>query len=178
MSKVRKHISEVSEAMTLMDEEEIQRVVTAIRLVKAAGGTVYLFGNGGSHSTAGHFANDLMKMSRVKAVCLGDMGASMLAYGNDNGWVNMFRDPLAEMMKVGDGVIGISCSGKSENVIAALGYAVSQEVIAIGFTGDSLSSEINYLGLDCVIHARYPDIRVQEDFHSIFCHAIARELQE
>lgn len=177
MSITRKHFSEVSEVMTLYDNEEIQQAINALQIVKKARGTIYLFGNGGSHATASHFANDLVKMARIRAVCVGDMATAMLAYGNDNGWERMFSDPLGQMLKPGDGVIGISCGGESENVLRALELAVRKNALAIGLTGNSLQSRINGLGLNALVHANYPDIRVQEDFHLMVCHAIVRTLQ-
>lgn len=179
MSIIKKHLSQVSEAMTLLDQDEVMAAVETLSLVRKHGGTVYLFGNGGSHATASHFANDLMKMGRVRAVCIGDMASAMLAYGNDNGWERMFVDPLMELVKPNDGVIGISCSGSSRNVLEALEFA-SQDgtVLSVGMTGQSLDSEINQIGLNALIHANFPDIRVQEDIHLMACHAIARALQE
>ena len=179
MNTIRKHLSEVSECMTLLDEAEIRKVVQILRSVRATGGTVYLFGNGGSHATASHFANDLMKMAGVRAICVGDMTTAMLAYGNDNGWVNMFLDPLRDMrLTEKDAVVGISCGGKSASVIAALGYARGQGILTTALTGQSLDSEINHLGLDALVHANFPDIRVQEDFHLMVCHAVVRAMQE
>lgn len=178
MSTIRKHLSEVSEGMSLIDMEEVGGIVMALEVIRKNGGTVFLFGNGGSHATAGHLANDLMKMAKIKAVCIGDMGSSMTAYGNDNGWVNMFTDPLRKLLGERDGVIGISCSGKSENVLSALGYAIENGNLTIGMTGQSESSEINHIGLNALFHAKYPDIRVQEDLHMMVCHAVVRTLQE
>lgn len=178
MSVINKHLSEVSEAMTLLDQERIKTAIMVLAVVKRAGGTVYLFGNGGSHSTASHFANDLMKMARINAVCIGDMSASMLAYGNDNGWAEMFLGPLKSMMKQGDGVVGISCSGNSANVLQAMQWAQDNDVLTIGLTGLSNDSLMDTLGPDALVHVPVPDIRVQEDVHLMVCHAIVRALQE
>lgn len=178
--KILKHFSEVGEGLSFLDPSEIQRAVDILKLVRDnLRGTVYLFGNGGSHATASHFANDLTKMCRLRAVCIGDMAPSMLAYGNDSGWGSMFAGPLARFVNPAvDVVIGLSCSGNSENVINALIYARSREILTIGMTGGG-SGEIAGLKLDALI--RTPgthDIRTQEDLHSIVCHAIARALQE
>jgi len=176
---IHKHLSEVSEGMTLLDQAQVIRAVNVLEIVKRTkDSTVYLFGNGGSHSTASHFANDLMKMAGIKAVCLGDMSASMLAYGNDNGWEEMFLGPLKNMMKQGDGVVGISCSGNSENVIRAMQYAQDNGVLTVGLTGLSNDSLMDTLGPDAIVHVPVPDIRVQEDVHLMVCHAIVRALQE
>lgn len=175
---IHKHLSEVSEAMTLLDQAAVIRAVEVLSVVKRTGGRVWLFGNGGSHSTAGHFANDLLKMAHISAVCLGDMSASLLAFGNDNGWGNMYVDPLKEMCKQGDGVVGISCSGNSENVLNAMQWAQDNGVLTIGLTGLSNDSLMDTLKPEALVHVPVPDIRVQEDVHLMVCHAIVRALQE
>lgn len=177
MSVIGKHFAEVSEGMSLVDMDDIYRVVTVLQVVKRTGGRVWLCGNGGSHSTAGHFANDLLKMAHISAVCLGDMSASMLAYGNDNGWENMFVDPLEKMCKQGDGVVGISCSGNSENVLRAMKWAQDNGILTVGLTGLSSASKMDELRPDALVHVPVPDIRVQEDVHLMICHAVVRKLQ-
>lgn len=178
--QILRHLSEVGEGMTFLDPSEIQKAVDILKLVRDNyHGTAYLLGNGGSHATASHFANDLTKMCRLRAVCIGDMAPSMLAYGNDNGWGGMFAGPLVRFVNpAGDVVIGISCSGNSENVINGLSYARSREILTIGMTGGK-DGEIAGLNLDALIHTPGThDIRTQEDLHSIVCHAIARALQD
>ncbi len=178
MTPINLHLSQVSEAMTLLDQDEVQHVVNILRVIREARGTVYLFGNGGSHSTTSHFANDLLKMVHVKAVCIGDMTPVTLAYGNDTNWENMFRMPLYELLNPNDGVLGISCSGNSENVLNALAHGKVKNNLTIGLTGQADDSKINKLGLDALVHVRATDIRVQEDIHLMVCHAVVRALQE
>jgi D-sedoheptulose 7-phosphate isomerase len=166
--------------MSLLDQDEIVKLVEVLKVVKKNKGTVYLFGNGGSHATAGHFANDLMKMCRIKAVCVGDMAAAMTAWGNDTGWENMYFGPLSEMVVWNDALIGISCSGNSANVVKALGGGINTwNVLAGALTGISNDNQISKMGLDAVIHTHgVTDIRVQEDIHMMVCHAVVRMLQE
>lgn len=178
MTQIRKHLSEVSEAMTLLNKEEIDQMVMVLEVIKRNGGTVYLFGNGGSHATASHMANDLVKMAKVKAMCVGDMSSSVFAYGNDNGWRNMFSDLLRGLVHPKDGLIGISCSGMSENVLEALAYGAGEGILTIGMTGPSLSSGINNVGLNALVHVMAEDIRVQEDLHLMVAHAVVRQLQQ
>lgn len=179
MDAIESHLRQVEEGMTLLDTEEINRVVRVLKVVKDVGGTVYLFGNGGSHTTAAHFANDLSKMLRIKAECLGNMTALVTAYGNDTGWRNMYSGILAHRVKERDCVVGISCGGNSENVLFGLRLGRERECFSIGLTGMDNSSEINKLGLDALVHTPgVPDIRVQEDLHLMVCHAIVRQMQE
>lgn len=179
METIQKHLSQVGEGMSLLDQEQIAMAVLSLRIVRKNMGTVYVMGNGGSHATASHFANDLIKMGKVRAVCLGDAVSVMTAYGNDDGWDNMYSNPLRKHLKPGDGVVGISCSGNSENVVRALRQVSEIEtVLSIGLTGLSRASEICKIGLGVLVHAPVPDMRVQEDLHLMICHAIARSLQE
>ena len=74
-------------------------------------GIAWVIGNGGSAATASHFANDLFKMGRLRAVPLADLTPLSTAYGNDHGWKSMYADPLKGLMGREDVLIAISCSG-------------------------------------------------------------------
>ena len=179
MDTIENHFSEVLDGANMLDETEIWQVVKILKFTKVSGGTVWLFGNGGSHATAGHFANDLLKMCGVRAINIGDMASVVSAYGNDNGQEDMFSAVLQKMLKDEDCAFGISCSGNSPNVIRALEHAKNQNVYTLGMTGSSLHSIINDCGLDGLIHTPgAQDIRVQEDLHLMICHAIARSLYD
>lgn len=162
--------------MTLLDQEAVYKIAEELKRVKRDGGTVYLCGNGGSHSTASHFANDLSKMGRVKAVCLGDAVPTMLAYGNDEGWENMYASALTGRLHPDDLVIGISCSGNSVNVVNALWEAELAGVRSIGLTGPDQNCKMCKREVSIVVRAMAEDIRVQEDIHLIVCHAVVREM--
>ena len=178
MSTLKKHFSEVSEAMTLLDEQEVEKIVTILKMVKRAHGTVYVFGNGGSHATASHFVNDLTKMLKIRAVCLGDATSSMLAYGNDDGWQNMYAGPLKTLLRPHDVLFGISCSGNSPNVIKALELGLNRDAYTVGLTGLSRDSDINRVARSALVHVHANDIRVQEDLHLMICHAVVRMAME
>lgn len=178
MDTFTKHISQVVEGLNLLDHEELERIVQVLEILRMTGGTLFVFGNGGSAATASHFVNDLLKAGKVRAVCVSDMVPVVDAYGNDTGWENMFMGPLTGLMDAKDGVLGISCSGRSLNVITALEWAAGQTELVLGMTGIGNDSPINAIPNIDLLHARVPDIRVQEDLHVIACHAIVRALQE
>jgi D-sedoheptulose 7-phosphate isomerase len=179
MNEILKHINQLRQGIELLNPEEIERVVSLLRLVRSWNGTVYLCGNGGSAALASHFCNDLMKIGKVKAVCLSDCFPVVSAYGNDNGWENMYLDQLRVVFNYErDCVIGISCSGNSENVVRALSWAFGQGGLIAALTGQETKSKICEIGNYPIVWARVPDMRVQEDLHSVACHAIARELVE
>lgn len=176
---VHNHLSQVGEGLSLFDEDEIQAVIDLLKIVKKMGGMVWTIGNGGSAATASHVANDLTKMARVKSICISDMVPTVTAFGNDLGWAMMYGHTVASVYNPDkDCLVGFSCGGNSENIVRALDLACSLGGTAICLTGLSNESAVNKIEGLALIHARVPDIRVQEDLHSIICHAIVRALQE
>jgi D-sedoheptulose 7-phosphate isomerase len=176
MSQMDLHVSDVSYALAQLDMREVdalERVIASVRMDRSA--TIYTCGNGGSHATASHFANDLVKMVGVRAVCLGDQVPLVTAMGNDDAWGEMYAGILKRVLREKDGVIGFSCSGESPNVLRALEVGVRRKNLCAALTGCSYESAINKLGLDALVHVpEVEDIRVQEDVHLIVCHAVTR----
>ena len=169
MITVREHLKAVSDTLLKLDEKAIAEAVEILYNCRKRGNTVYTFGNGGSAATASHFANDLLKMCDVKALCISDMTPTTLAYGNDDGWENMFKNPLIRMGIPGDVVVAFSCSGKSINVLRGLEDPEAHQIFLTG-NGNYNTNRTDI----CVPH---PDIKVQEDVHLAICHAIAGALK-
>src|SRR3990170_6268685 len=96
-------------------------LIGIVKAIKEAN-YVYIIGNGGSASTANHFANDLVKMCGVKAISLCANEAIVMAYANDNGYENVFSDQLKVFLTKNDLLITISGSGTSKNIIKAIQY--------------------------------------------------------
>lgn len=92
---------------------------------------IYIIGNGGSASTANHFANDLVKLAGVKAISLCSNEAIVMAYANDNGYENIFIDQLKVFLKPNDMLITISGSGTSPNIVKAIEYAKKNEFVSV-----------------------------------------------
>lgn len=172
--KIANHLSAVNKALLLLDHESIAGMVNYLLKVQSCGGMIWLFGNGGSAATASHFANDLRKMALIKAISLPDQTSLITAYGNDNGWSNMFSHPLQAFIKPDDCLFAISCSGKSSNVLEAARMVEPHQLLIL--TGDPKNNplaDIPSSGLVCVSS---PDIKVQEDVHLVICHAIVGAL--
>jgi D-sedoheptulose 7-phosphate isomerase len=176
--KINIHFNQASEGMTLVDRDEVVDVVKVLDMVRKNGKRVYVCGNGGSHDTASHFVNDLVKQCRVKAYCVAGDTSTVLAYGNDEGWENMFSAALRGKFDTGDCVVGISCSGDSLNVLNALLLAQQFGGFTVGLTGLSKSSKMALMGLTAMVYVPVPDIRVQEDLHLMICHSVIRQMQD
>jgi D-sedoheptulose 7-phosphate isomerase len=61
----------------------------------------------------------------------------MTAIGNDYSYDRVFERQVQAVVREGDVVLGMSTSGNSENVLAALRSAKEQGAVTIGFTGAS-----------------------------------------
>ena len=135
---------------------------------------IYIFGNGGSSSTASHFENDFNKgvseplKTKFRFRCLNDNVATLMAVANDMGFEEVFRYQLTDRIEAGDLVIAISGSGNSKNVINAVEYAKSccNKIIGItGYDGGKLRQMC-----DVSLHVPVNSMQISEDVHMIFDH--------
>jgi len=110
--------------------------VTAIR----NGNKLMLFGNGGSAADAQHIAAELTiryikDRAPIAAIALTTDSSALTAAGNDLGFDAVFARQVAALGKPGDVVIGITTSGTSTNVVAALKTARKMGMVTASFTG-------------------------------------------
>lgn len=156
----------------VLDTIQRQLLFRAAKILHEAR-TVFLAGNGGSSSTAGHFGQDLFKMSGVQTCVLTNDVPGMLAYGNDMGWVDMFANMLEQRgAGPGDVLVAISCSGRSPNIICAVRKANQLDVPVIVLTGRRRGNYLGRYANAVTIYVEHDDIRVQEDAHLAVCHSI------
>ncbi len=104
------------------------------------GGKVLAFGNGGSATQAGHLVEELIgrfKETRrpLPAMSLvGDAGV-ITCIANDFGYGSLFERQVEGLAVAGDAVIGITTSGKSENVIRGFKVAKEKGAVTIALCG-------------------------------------------
>ena len=135
---------------------------------------IYIFGNGGSSSTASHFENDFNKgvseplKTKFRFRCLNDNVATLMAVANDMGFEEVFRYQLTDRIEAGDLVIAISGRGNSKNVINAVEYAKSCGNKIIGITGYD-GGKLRQM-CDVSLHVPVNSMQISEDVHMIFDH--------
>jgi D-sedoheptulose 7-phosphate isomerase len=106
----------------------------------SSGGKVFWFGNGGSASDAQHLAAELVgrfeKNRRpIASIALNTDTSALTAIANDFGFSTIFKRQIEALACENDVVIGISTSGKSENVLLGLEAAQNLGALTIGLTG-------------------------------------------
>jgi D-sedoheptulose 7-phosphate isomerase len=137
-------------------------------------GTLYLCGNGGSAADAQHIAAEfvgrfLKERQALPAIALTCNTSILTAVGNDYDFSQIFARQVRASVRPSDCVVGISTSGQSANVIAALQAARDIGATTIGFTGESAADFATHC--DLCFHAPSTETpRIQE------CHLVAWHL--
>lgn len=106
------------------------------------GGKVICFGNGGSATQASHLAGELVGRFRARrrplpALSLASDAAAITCIGNDFGYPAVFDRQMAAFAQPGDVAIGLTTSGKSENVISAFVVARARGAVTVALTGSA-----------------------------------------
>ena len=175
------YLAQLQKTVANLPVDLIDRVIAILLESARQRNKVFIFGNGGSASTASHFACDLAKNTQVpgaphfRVIGLTDNMALMTAWANDTAFDNIFAAQLSPLVEPGDVVIGISCSGNSVNVLKAMEVARQHGATTIGFTGDhggQLKDRV-----DLCIQVSSPRIEQQEDAHLILEHCICAAIR-
>ena len=108
----------------------------------AAGHKLMAAGNGGSAADAQHMAAEFVSRlvhdrPAMRAVALTTDTSILTAVGNDYGYERSFARQVEALGQPGDVFFGISTSGRSPNVLAALDTCRELSIITIGLTGSS-----------------------------------------
>ena len=104
------------------------------------GGRLYIAGNGGSAADAQHLAAELVsKLAKDRAPLPAEaltVDSSVLtAIGNDYGYEKLFSRQILGKMTKKDIFLGLTTSGRSPNIIAAVNTCRAMGIPAIIFTG-------------------------------------------
>jgi D-sedoheptulose 7-phosphate isomerase len=106
-----------------------------------AGGKILWCGNGGSAGDSQHLAAEIVGRFRREAVAvlrrsrLTTDTSILTAVANDFGFETVFARQVEALGSEGDVLVGISTSGNSPNVVAALKQGRAQGMVTVAFTG-------------------------------------------
>jgi D-sedoheptulose 7-phosphate isomerase len=184
LGMIREHLlnycAGLSKALDSVSPERLEEFVHLLENAYEEGRQVFFMGNGGSGSTASHFACDLNKgvsygrQKRFRVISLNDNLSTLTAYANDVSYEDVFVEQLRNFLRPGDLVVGISGSGNSPNVLKAIAYANSlgaHTVGLCGFNGGKLAGMVR-----TPILAPVRDMQKAEDVHMILLHVVMQVL--
>lgn len=146
LSGLRRHFEEsIAVKLAALDGDHLEALASmADRIVRSivSGGKLMLCGNGGSAADAQHLAAELlirlrphMNREGIPALALAMDSSTMTACGNDFGYEILYERMVQTLGRPGDILLGISTSGRSENVNRAFAAARKTDIAALGFLG-------------------------------------------
>jgi D-sedoheptulose 7-phosphate isomerase len=153
--------------------EPIAGIAGILRDARAFHFNVYLIGNGGSASTAEHFACDLNRQG-IKATCLTSNMATLTSFANDWGYKRAVTSHLDIVLEPHDILIAISVSGNSKNIVSAVKSVDNRDIWIVGMTGKEGGKLTNLVDINLSVPS--DDQQIVEDLHLIMCHMIVRML--
>ena len=152
-------------------------IVSSIR----GGGKLLIFGNGGSAADAQHVAAELVgrfqhQRAALAALALTTDTSVITSISNDDAFARVFARQIEALGRPGDVAFGISTSGASGNIAAALAEAARLGLRTIALTG----RDGGEVGRAAEIHVNVPSTstaRVQE-VHRTLLHGICELVEE
>jgi D-sedoheptulose 7-phosphate isomerase len=182
LHSIERYFSELQATIAELSISQVAQIIEILLEANRTGRKIFIFGNGGSASTASHFACDLAKntivpgVPRFKVITLNDNIPSMTAWANDTAFDNIYAEQLISLIEPYDVVIGISCSGNSGNVLKAVKAARDCGSITIALTGDQ-GGQLKDM-VDLCVTVPSPRIEQQEDVHLILEHCICAIIKD
>src|SRR6185437_4536371 len=160
-----------------------QLVLAAERLIACyrSGGKALFFGNGGSAADAQHLAAEfvgryLAERRPLPALALSANSSAVTAIGNDYGYEHSFARQLEALGRAGDVAVGISTSGNSGNVVAAMHKARGLGLATIALTGEGGGKMREHADFLLDVPSRETP-RIQE-CHILIGHCLAQAVEQ
>jgi D-sedoheptulose 7-phosphate isomerase len=171
--KARESI-EVKQRFFEENGDTVLATARAIAGVYRGGGRLFTMGNGGSSCDAAHIAVEFQHpitagRPALAATNLSDNIAVITAVGNDVGFKHVFLRQVIAQVRAGDGLIGVSTSGNSENLLMAFNAAKERGAATIGLTGGDGGRMARVPDVDHCLVVRSDSIhRIQETHVALY----------
>ncbi len=180
------YLERLRQELSNVDQKALNLWADLIYDAYRQGRWVFIFGNGGSGTTASHMSEDLGKSllpeselrddgkRRLKVLSLTDNQGWIMAVGNDVGYDQIFVQQLMNYGSEGDLVLAISGSGNSPNVLAAVDWANRHGLVTYGLTGYSGGKlkQMQKHGL----HVALDDMGMVESIHLCLFHWVLNDV--
>jgi D-sedoheptulose 7-phosphate isomerase len=177
---INNYFDVLNKVLSKICRSEINKFIELVDQVRSQNKKILICGNGGSGATASHIVCDLNKglsygkEKKFQVINLSDNMATVLAYGNDTSFDDIFVEQTKNFLDHGDLFIGISSSGNSNNVLKAIEYANSKGNTTLGLTGYN-GGKLKELSKYSV-NANIDDTQISEDVHMILGHLLYKVL--
>ncbi len=173
------HIEVAQKLFSLTDE--IERACTLCMASILRGGKILLAGNGGSAADAQHIAAEFVgrfehDRRALPAIALTVDTSAITAISNDYGYDYVFARQIEALGTEGDVFIGISTSGNSPSIIAALEKAQEKGLKTLVFSGKKGGLMKEQADIELIVPSDVT-ARIQE-MHILIGHIICAEVEK
>lgn len=183
---ISEHLSKTAALQAEVAEFCVNQIVNAAALIAtsfASGGKLMLCGNGGSAADCQHMAAEFtnrlspkVERDALPAIALTTDTSFITAFANDYDFERVFARQVEALGRPGDVLLGISTSGRSQNVLAALRAASARGMPTIFLRGTGGDHES---GADCSIVIPSTDTQLIQEamlpVEHLICELVERE---
>lgn len=106
---------------------------------------IFFCGNGASASMAEHMSHDWFQNALVNTATCAEV-THLTAISNDIGYEDVYRFRVKRIVTKNDMIVGISSSGNSPNIVAALQSALDNGAFVISVSGKKADNKIRSMG--------------------------------
>ena len=160
----------------------LQQLCDAAVAALKAGGKIMLCGNGGSSCDAAHAAGELVGWFEHKerpgyaAIALGHQVPSLTAIGNDAGYEQVFAREVEAIGRREDLLIGITTSGGSKNVVAAMRKARELGMATAVLCGEKRGASAELA--DVAVHVPSTNTARIQECHLVCVHVLCAAVED
>ena len=157
--------------------ERVVAMAHAIADIYQRGGRLFTMGNGGSSCDAAHIAVEFLHpitagRPALTAVSLVADTAMLTAVGNDVGIDHIFVRQVIAQARRGDGLIGVSTSGNSPNLLNAFAKARQMGVATLGLSGHDGGAMAKSADLDHCLVVQSDSVHRIQETHVVIYHVL------
>ena len=134
--RIERYVGELTEALAgdgLL--AAVDRLCGHLDDFRSSGRTLLVAGNGGSASTAEHFAQDATRKGGLRCLALTLTTSALTASANDHGFERVYVDAYDAVACDGDPVLIFTTTGNSPNLVALARHVRDRGGAVLAFTG-------------------------------------------
>ncbi len=175
----RAHVDALLDALQRLDTDRVDAWGRRLADVLTGGGRLLVAGNGGSAAQAQHLTAELVGRYRdervpLSAIALHADTSSLTAISNDYGYDASFARQVQAHGRPGDVVLGLSTSGNSGNVVAAVETARAAQMTTWSLTGPAPNRLVELAESSIAVDAA--ETATVQEVHQVVVHLLCAAL--
>lgn len=141
IKNLNNYLSENHAVATSISETLVETLIEEFQQIRASENYLWILGNGGASGTASHLVTDFSKGASelggkaLKTIAVSEMVSFVTATANDIGFEDVFSKAISLYGKKGDGILILSVSGTSPNLLKAHKTATELEMKTLSILG-------------------------------------------